>query len=466
MDGNGAYRVAVVETAFISFPDRLRLRASLHGRGIHRSFSDGLRTMNSLPNQKNCPELTLPTLPNGQTYRFHTMVKPAGAQCNLDCSYCFYLHKETLLHQPKMPRMSDAVLELHVRQYIEAHTADEVVFSWQGGEPTLMGLDFFRRVRTLQKQYAKPHQRIENDLQTNGTGLDEAWCIFLKENNFLVGLSIDGPAALHDRYRRSLGDKPTHERVMAAVALLHRHQVPFSALCVVNRDNARKPIDVYRFLRDEVRPRSIQFLPGMARRDFDTVAPGQWPSETLPMLGSPAARPGTPESMVTDWSVAPEDWGYFLGRIWDEWLAKDFGKIFVDQFENVISIMLGAGSQKCVTSPICGKALAIEHDGSVYACDHFVYPAFRLGNIAEVHEGDLAFSPRQKAFAYAKSDCLTAYCKACDYLKYCWGDCPKDRFLRTPDGEPGLHYLCAGLKQFYRKAEASRYTLLMRMGRR
>ncbi len=423
------------------------------------------RNMNPIPILPASPALKRPATTGGAIYRFHTMVKPAGAQCNLDCSYCFYLHKEELLDQPKMPRMSESVLELHVRQYIEAQTGDEVVFSWQGGEPTLMGLEFFERMVALQKKYTKPPQRIENDLQTNGTLLDEQWCAFLKANNFLVGLSIDGPAELHDKHRCSKGGKPTHERVMAAVELLHRYQVPFSALCVVNRDNARKPIDVYRFLRDAVRPRLIQFMPGMERRDFRTVAPGHWPAESLPMLGSPQARPGTPESIVAEWSIAPEDWGYFLGRVWDEWLAKDFGRVFVDQFENAISIMVGAGSQKCVTSQICGKALAVEHDGSLYACDHFVYPEYRLGNIRDEHEGDLAFSERQQAFGYAKSERLPAYCRTCESLKYCWGDCPKDRFLRTPDGEAGLHYLCAGLKQFYRKVEASKSELFRRFGR-
>lgn len=421
--------------------------------------------MSVIPVRPALPDLNLPRLPDGQNYRFHTMVKPAGAQCNLDCTYCFYLHKEELLHQPKMPRMNESVLELHVRQYIEAQTGDEVVFSWQGGEPTLMGLPFFRRMVELQKKYAKAGQRIGNDLQTNGTLLDDEWCEFLKANDFLVGLSIDGPAELHDKHRYSKGGKPTHARVMKTVALLHRHQVPFSALCVVNRDNARKPIDVYRFLRDQVQPRSIQLIPGMERRDFSSIAPGYWPADDLPMLGSARAQPGTPDSVMAEWSVTPEDWGYFLGRIWDEWFAKDFGRVFVDQFENVISMLLGAGSQKCVTSQICGKALAIEHDGTLYSCDHFVYPEYRLGNIRDIHEGDLAFSERQKRFAYAKSDRLPAYCRACEYLQLCWGDCPKDRFLRTPDGEAGLHYLCTGLKQFYRKASLAKGEVLKRLGR-
>ena len=392
------------------------------------------------------PSLKLPSLPKGDFYRFHAMVKPSGSQCNLDCAYCFYLHKEDLLRQPKKSRMSEALLEQHIRQYIEAHSGPDVVFSWQGGEPTLMGLDFFVRVIELQTRYRKPGQAIENDLQTNGILLDDAWCNFLKQNNFLVGLSIDGPAVLHDEYRYSKGGTPTFERVMAAVALLHQYQIPFGALCVVNRKNAKRPTDVYRFLRDQVRPRIIQFIPCVEPLDFRTAAPG------------------SAESSVTDWSVAAQDWGYFLGRIWDEWLRRDYGKVFVDQFENVISQMFGHGAQKCVSSQICGKALALEHNGDLYSCDHFVYPEYKLGNILQTHEGDLAFSEQQKKFAYAKSDTLPQYCRSCSYLDLCWGECPKSRFLRTPDGEAGLNYLCTGLKQFYAKATSARAELARRLG--
>lgn len=411
------------------------------------------------------PELKLPALPTGDVYRFHTMVKPSGSQCNLDCSYCFYLHKEDLLQQPKTPRMSDSLLEAHIRQYIEAQTGNEVIFSWQGGEPTLMGLDFFRRVVELQEQYRKDGQRIENDLQTNGILLDDEWAQFLKQHDFLVGLSIDGPAELHDRHRYSKGGKPTHERVMAAVKLLHRHQIPFSALCVVNRDNARRPIDVYRFLRDQVGARSIQFIPCVESRDFHSVAPWRWQVGTLPVLGDARARPGSTDSVVTDWTVDPDDWGYFLCRIWDDWFKHDFGRVFIDQFENVVSMMFGGGSQKCVTSRICGKALAVEHNGDLYSCDHFVYPEYRLGNILQTHEGNLAFSDTQKRFAFAKSDSLPEYCRSCRYLEFCWGNCPKDRFIRTPDGETGLQYLCVGLKRFYRKASLARSELSKRLGR-
>ncbi len=410
------------------------------------------------------PPLTLPTLEQGDAYRFHTMIKPAGAQCNLDCSYCFYLHKEDLLAQPKTPRMSESLLEAHIRQYIAAQTGSEVIFSWQGGEPTLMGLDFFRRVVHLQAQYKKPNQRIENDMQTNGILLDDEWCAFLKQHNFLVGLSVDGPAELHDIYRYSKGGKPTHTRVMHAATLLHQYKVPFNALCVVNRLNAKKPIDVYRFLRDHVKPNRIQFIPGLEAADFHSVAPGFWKADDLPISGTARARPGNDGSVVSEWSIDPEDWGYFLNRVWDEWFAKDYGRVFIDQFENVISQMFGYGAQKCVSGQICGKALAIEHNGDLYSCDHFVYPEYKLGNIRDTHQGDLAFSAQQKKFAFAKSDSLPQYCKSCSYLELCWGECPKNRFVKTPDGETGLNYLCPGLKKFYTKAQASRAELQKRLG--
>lgn len=418
-----------------------------------------MMTTFSKETRDSAPALKLPALSAGGIYRFHTMIKPSGAQCNLDCTYCFYLHKEDLLHQSKAPRMADSLLEAHIRQYIEAQTGNEVVFSWQGGEPTLMGLDFFRRVVELQKIHQKSGQTIENDLQTNGILLNDEWCSFLKANHFLVGLSIDGPRDLHNAYRPNKGGGPTFERVMAGVQLLQQHGVVFNALCVVNRLNARKPIDVYRFLKTEVKPRIIQFLPAVQTKDFHRVAPGFWDASLLPTLGTPAARPGGTESVVTDWSVDPDDWGYFLSRVWDEWLNRDFGRVFVDQFENVLSQLAGRGAQKCVNAEFCGKALAIEHNGDVYSCDHFVYPEYRLGNILEIHEGDMAFSEQQQRFGFDKRDSLPGYCRQCPYLTMCWGECPKNRFLKTPTGEIGLNYLCSGLKRFYSTVYASRAEL-------
>ena len=418
--------------------------------------------MRLIPTQAESPPLRTMQL-KGQTYRYHVMVKPSGAQCNLDCSYCFYLHKQDMLHQPKVPRMAESMLELHIKQYIQAQTGDEIVFSWQGGEPTLMGLEFFQRVVELQKKYKKPNQRIENDLQTNGTLLDEDWCAFLKKYNFLVGLSIDGPADLHDIHRYNKGGKPTHAKVMHAAALLHHYQVPFNALCVVNRDNSKRALEVYRFLRDQVKPYMIQFIPGMESAQFQQTAPGYWNPKDLPKLGSSAAQPGTADSVVTDWSIAADDWGIFLSTVWKEWLQHDFGQVFIDQFENVISMMFGYGAQKCVSGQICGKSLAIEHNGDLFSCDHFVYPEYKLGNIQDTHQGDLVFSERQKKFAYAKSNSLPEYCRKCPYLQLCWGDCPKDRFLKTPDGEAGLHYLCSGLKKFFHTATTSKSEIAKRL---
>lgn len=392
------------------------------------------------------------------------MVKPSGAQCNLDCTYCFYLHKESLLDQPKTPRIGDEVLEAHIRQYIAAQDGPSVVFSWQGGEPTLMGLDFFRRVVELQARYQKPGQAIENDLQTNGILLDDEWCAFLKAHRFLVGLSIDGPRKFHDHFRKAKGGQPTFDRVMQAATRLHRHEVPFCALCVVNRVNARKPLEVYRFLRDVVQPRIIQFIPGVEPKGFAVTAPGTIPPVDAPLPGEPRARPGGDNSIVTDWSVDPYDWGHFLCRVWDEWFRRDYGRVFVDQFENVVSMLFGHGPQKCVNAKTCGRSLALEHNGDLYSCDHYVYPEYRLGNILATREGELARSAAQQTFAANKSASLPSYCRRCPHLELCWGDCPRNRFLRAPGGEPGLNYLCSGLRAFYAHATGHQAELSRRLG--
>lgn len=399
------------------------------------------------------PRCQLPPLPPGRAYRFHTMVKPAGALCNLDCPYCFYLHKTELLGHEANARIDEALLEQHIRQYIEANTGDQVVFSWQGGEPTIMGLAFFETVVTLQRRLTKPGQRVENDLQTNGLLLDEAWVAFLKREGFHVGLSIDGPRALHDKYRPTKGGTPSFDKVMRAAALLRQADVPFAALCVVNRDVARAPREVYRFLVDEVGSWRIQFTPCVEPRVFKEQAPALIAPEQLPQLGSERARPGHPLSIVTDWSVDAEDYGQFLCEVWDEWLTHDFGRIHVNVFETAVSQSLGMPAQMCTSGPICGKALALEHDGSLYSCDHFVYPEYKLGNIRQQHQGDLAFSAQQVRFGLAKSESLPAYCRSCPQLKLCWGECPKNRLLRTPQGEPGLNYLCSGLKRFYARVQ-------------
>ena len=394
----------------------------------------------------NGADTSLPVQPRA---RFHAMVKPGGSLCNLDCAYCFYLHKRELLEQPVRPRMSDEMLERHIQQYIEAQTGERVVFSWQGGEPMLLGIEFFRRVVELQQLHRKPGQKVENDLQTNGTLLNEEWCGFLKEHDFLVGLSVDGPAKLHDRFRVTRSGTGTHVSVAAAARLLQRHAVPFSVLCVVNRENARRPLDVYRYLTRELGSRRLQFTPCVEPKVFRSVAPRHGDAAVMPVAGSAAARPGTPDSIVTDWSVDPEDWGRFLCKVWDDWYGRDYGKVHVDLFETAVAQSLGLPAQRCVTAEFCGKALAIEHNGDVFSCDHFVYPEYRLGNLRDHPWRDLAFCGKQQAFGFAKRELLPPDCRACSYLKLCWGECPKNRLVRSADGTPGLNYLCSGFKLFF-----------------
>ena len=384
--------------------------------------------------------------------RFHVMAKPSGSTCNLDCKYCFYLSKESLPNGPGSGQMNDETLDLFVRQYIEGVTGPEVVFSWQGGEPTLRGLDFFQHVVALQKKYAKSNQRVENDLQTNGVLLNEKWAAFLKEHHFLVGLSIDGPRELHDRFRINKGGAPTFDKVMAAANLLRKFGVRFNTLTCVHRLNASRPLDVYRFLRRELDATYIQFIPIVQLKGFETTAPQTWDPSGLPMAGSPEARPDHPNSVVTDWSVDPAEYGYFLCRVFDEWRRKDLGEGARQPLRDACAQHMGLPSQICIYNEFCGKGVALEHDGSVYSCDHYVYPEYRLGTIQEKPLAEMVFSPRQIKFGYAKSETLPRYCRECTYLNDCWGECPKNRLIRTPDGEPGLNYLCAGLKKFFKHA--------------
>lgn len=416
--------------------------------------------------------------------QFHVMAKPAGSACNLDCTYCFYLSKESIPGGPGAGSMSYETLESFIRQYIEGVSAEEVVFTWQGGEPMLRGLEFYRKAVALQRQYAKRGQRIENDLQTNGVLLDEEWCEFLKGHHFLVGLSIDGPRELHDPWRMSKRGRPTFDEVMRGARLLQRYGIPFNTLSCVHRHNARRPLDIYRFLRDELGSTRMQFTPVVEYRGFDrhsirsvwsprlgaeVPTPGLsagLQGTTLPKPDDPRARPGHPDSIVTDWSVDPEDWGYFLNRVFDRWAGRDLGKIFVNQFDNLLARQLGQPSQMCVYAEVCGKGLAVEHDGGLYACDHYVYPDYRIGNLHDGRLRDLALSRPQVRFGYAKREALPGHCRACPYLGQCWGECPKNRLLATPDGEPGLNYLCRGLKAFFGHAlpEVRRIAARMQLG--
>ena len=391
------------------------------------------------------------------------MAKPAGSACNLDCAYCFYLSKRVLPGGPGSGHMPDEVLERFVKDYIDSVTSDEVVFSWQGGEPTLLGLGLFEKVVALQQKHAKPGQRIENDLQTNGTLLDDDWARFLKQHRFLVGLSIDGPREIHDHCRITKHAEPTFDQVFTAAKMLQKHGVRFNTLTCVHRYNASRPLDVYRFLRREIGSTYIQFIPIVEIKGFENTAPGTWDAARLPILGDPRCHPDHPHSVVTPWSVAAEEYGYFLCKIWDEWQARDVGKVLVNLCETLVAQHMGLPSQVCVHSEVCGKGAALEHDGDLYSCDHYVYPEYRLGNIRQQSLGNMVFSPRQVNFGYAKSETLPAYCRQCEFLSDCWGECPKNRLLRTPDGEPGLNYLCAGLKRFFAHAVPTAKRMVVRL---
>ncbi len=381
--------------------------------------------------------------------RFHVMAKPIGPACNLDCDYCYYLSKAGLLDVKPGTRISDEVLENFVRQYIEDQNCKEIIFSWQGGEPTLMGLDFFRKIVELQKKHCPSHKRVENDLQTNGTLLDDAWCEFLTKNNFLVGLSIDGPEHLHDAYRKNRAGEGSFERVMRSIRLLKKHGTRFATLSCVNRETGQNPVEVYRFLRDQVGSQRMQFIPVVEPKIFRDTAPQHWARESQPVRGSSAARPGTSDSIVEDWSVDPDDWGEFLCKIFDEWYRNDLGQIYVHYFDAAVETWMGRVNPLCTLAPMCGKGLAMEQDGTVYACDHYVYPEYAVGNIMEKPIKEMAFSRKQEVFGKLKEGSLPQYCRDCDYEFACFGECPKNRFIRTPDGERGLNYLCSGWKRFF-----------------
>jgi uncharacterized protein len=396
--------------------------------------------------------------------RMHAMAKPIGPVCNLNCSYCYYISKGDLLHTNNHWRMPDEVLETFIKQYIEGQNYKEVIFSWQGGEPTLLGLDFFRKVIELEKKYAPSYVRCENDLQTNGVLLNDEWCRFLKENNFLVGLSIDGPRDLHDYYRKDKNGKGTFDRVFNASRLLKKHGVRFATLSCVNRITGQHPLDVYRFIRDKVGSLRMQFIPIVEPKIFRTVAPQFWPKDSMPLMDNPQARPGYSDSVVADWCVDPDVYGDFLIKIFDEWRKKDLGKIYVHFFDCAVEQWMGRISPLCVFGPICGKGVAVEHDGNVYACDHYVYPEYCAGNILDTPLIDTVLSRRQEQFGYAKDFMLPGRCRVCPYLFACAGECPKNRFIRTPEGDPGLNYLCKGLRRYFAHIDPHIQKIVREMG--
>jgi uncharacterized protein len=372
---------------------------------------------------------------------FHILAKPVGPICNLDCKYCFYLEKEALYPGKTQWAMADDVLDSFVRQYIEAQQSPVIHFAWQGGEPTLLGVEYFQKAFALQQRYANG-KTIENSFQTNGILLNEEWARFFGDHNFLVGISIDGPRELHDAYRVDKGGQPTFDRVMRGIDVLKANGVEFNTLTTVHRANSAHPLEVYRYLKANGSG-YMQFIPIVER-----FAPA--PSEN----GLVLAPPDTPgAAQVAPWSVEPLQFGRFLTAIFDEWVRHDVGQVFVQLFDVSLESWVGMEPSLCIFRKKCGSALAIEHNGDLFSCDHFVYPKNRLGNIMNTPLCSLAQSDEQEGFGDAKEATLPAYCRSCDVRFACNGECPKHRFTLTPDGEPGLNYLCAGYKMFFRHVD-------------
>ena len=385
------------------------------------------------------------TFPKNAPPAYHLLAKPTGAVCNLDCKYCFFLSKE-MLYPGSRFRMADEMLETYIQQLLESHRTTEVTVAWQGGEPTLMGLDFFKRTVELVDQYKKPNQQINYSIQTNGTLLDDDWAAFFKQQNYLVGLSVDGPRHLHDAYRVNKGGKGSFDQVIRGWEVLKKHQVEVNILCTVHAANQDHPLEVYRFFRDELGTQFIQFIAIVERAT----------KESLPIANEGwSERPGGERPLyiqgghlVTERSVGPEQYGHFLIEIFEEWVRRDVGEVFVQMFDVTLGSWVGQHNL-CIFAPTCGTALALEHNGDLYSCDHFVEPDYLLGNINDTHMIELIASDQQLKFGQDKMTTLPRYCVDCEVRFACHGGCPKNRFIKTPDGEPGLNYLCAGYKAFF-----------------
>jgi uncharacterized protein len=391
--------------------------------------------------KSNIPDL----IPTNTPRAFHLLAKPTGATCNLDCKYCFFLSKE-LLYPDSRFRMTDEVLDTYIRELLEAHQEPEVTIAWQGGEPTLMGLEFFKRSIVLVHKYRKPGQTVMHTIQTNGVKINDEFAVFFKENNFLVGLSMDGPQEMHDTYRVNKGGQGTHKRVLKAWQILREHGVDVNILCTVNAANADYPLEVYHYFRDELKAQYIQLIPIVERST----------AEMLPLANEGwGERVGNRPlyiqagDLVTERSVTPEQYGRFLTSIFDEWVRKDVGNVFVINFDASLANWVGHPSV-CIFQKTCGQALAMEHNGDLYSCDHFVEPAYKLGNILDTHMITLVASDRQLKFGRDKYETLPRFCRECEVLFACYGECPRNRFIHTPDGETGLNYLCAGYKYFFK----------------
>jgi len=372
----------------------------------------------------------------------HIMAKPIGPQCNLNCEYCFYLEKKTLFGGNEDFRMSDQVLESYIKRYITSQPTPDVEFVWQGGEPTLLGLDFFERVVELQKPYMGL-KTIANSLQTNGTLLNDRWCKFLQKHDFMVGISLDGPKAIHDRYRRDKNGNGSFDKALRGLKLLQKHGVNYNVMACIARETAYRPLEVYHFFREQ-NVEFIQFFPIIERRA------GKQEEEDGLRLASPALldREET-NNRVTDWSVEPEPYADFMIAVFDQWVRNDVGKLFIMNFEWALGAWMAEPSPVCVLARQCGRSLIVEHNGDVYACDHSVYPRYRLGNIINDDPLKLAEESMAQGFGVNKEKSLPGQCLDCLVLKACWGGCPKHRFATTGLGEPGLHYLCEGYRNFF-----------------
>ncbi len=354
---------------------------------------------------------------------FQVFAKPAASLCNLECSYCYYLDKQNLYPRQESFRMSDELLEEYIVQHIEASPGPVIRFSWHGGEPTLLGLDYYRKIVELQRKHQPRKQHIVNGLQTNGTLLDEDWCRFLAAEGFMIGLSLDGPQEMHNRYRKTKDRKPTYDQTMRGYRLLQKHNISNDILCVVNDFNVMYPLQVYRFFK-QIEAGYISFLP-LVERQLDS------------------------EGIVSSHTVPADAWGGFLSVIFDEWASQDIGRIKVQIFEEATRTAFDQEHSLCIFRPVCGDIPVIEHNGDFYSCDHFVDNEHNLGNIRRIPLVDLLESSKQRAFGQAKLDSLPRYCLECEVRAMCNGECPKNRFIKTPDGETGLNYLCAGYKQFF-----------------
>jgi uncharacterized protein len=390
------------------------------------------------------------------TRPFHIMVKPSGSRCNLDCEYCYFLSKERLYPGSKF-LMDEKLLEIFIKQYTESQQYPEITFSWQGGEPTLMGLDFFKKAVHFQQKYARPGTRILNTLQTNGTLLDEEWCSFFKKYGFLIGLSIDGPEKVHNAYRKNRAGKGSCSQVIKGWELLSDRGVQYNILCSVHAANQDKPLEVYRFFRDDLKAHFIQFIPIVERAT----------SEILPLANSGWRESGNKKRIlysqsgdrITHRSVSASEYGNYLITIFDEWIRYDVGKIFVQIFDVALGAWSGQPGGLCIFSPTCGNAMALEHNGDLFSCDHFVEPDYLIGNICKKSMVELALSEKQREFGESKRRSLPEYCISCEVNFACYGGCPKNRFINTPDGEPGLNYLCAAYKPFFKHIDRPMKTM-------